>query len=125
MFVPEDVEGAIEPPSEDDMVTGRWQWSLRGMELDVVGIECDGVIVVDIAGCFKTEDVLKIESLGRSVNVREVALMCKVSIVLVEIDTIEEAICIVDRCDVVPAERFDEAVLMGAVGALNTPFGLG
>ena len=95
------------------------------MELDVVGIERDGVIVVDIARCFKAEDVLEIESLGRSVNVREMVLVCEAVIVLAEIDLIEEAVCILDRCDVVPAERFDEAVLMGSVGALNTSFGLG
>ena len=125
VFVPEDVERAIKPPLEGDMMTGRRQRSSRGMELDEVGIERDGVIVVDIARRFKTEDVLEIESFGRSVNVREVILACEASIVLAEIDTIEEAVSILDRCDVVPAECFDEAVLMGSVGALNTSFGLG
>ena len=47
------------------------------------------------------------------------------SIVLLEIGGLEKAVGLLDGGDVVPAECFDESVLMGAVGTLDAPLGLG
>ena len=47
MVVPEDVERAIEPSADGDVVPGWRQGSCRGEELDVAGVEGDGIVVVD------------------------------------------------------------------------------
>lgn len=88
-------------------------------------IERDGVVIVDGARGLKAEDVVEIDAVSAAVNIGEMIVPGEASIVLLEIGILKKAVGIIDGGDVVPAECFDESVLMGAIGTLDAPLCLG
>jgi len=87
--------------------------------LNVPSIEGERIIVIDVSGCFKAEDVLEVDALRAAVDIREMISPGKTGIVLLEIGLVEKAVCILDGGDIASAEGLDETVLMGTVGAFD------
>ena len=106
-------------------MAGRGQRYLRREELDIACLERNGVVSIDIAGCFKAEDVVEIDPLCAPVNVGEVIGPGEAGVVLLEVGLFQKGVGLLDGGDIVSAERFEEAILMGTVGAFDAALGLG
>lgn len=92
VFIPDNVQGSIQPPTEDDL-GARWrQGGFRLQQLDELGVQHDGPIVVDMADFFDAENVGKVKAQGRAMNVGETLGVSKALVVSVEIRSLEEAI---------------------------------
>ena len=87
--------------------------------------ECNGVVSIDIAGCFKAEDVVEVDAFCAAVNIGEVIRAGEAGIVLLEVGRVQKGIGIVNGGNVHSSESLDETILMGTVGAFDPTFGLG
>jgi hypothetical protein len=89
VFVPEDMERAVEPLSEDD-AGARWrQGSLRSQELYELGVKGDSPVVVDLPCILEAEDVVEIDAKSRSVDVGEALGVSEASVVVVNEEGLE------------------------------------
>lgn len=122
--VEKDVQGVIEPTTNDDRATRRRQWRVGLFQLNELSVERNGVIVVDTPGGFKAEDVVKVKTVRRSMDVSESVRASKAAVVFVEIDVFKKVIGSLDGADGMSAKRFDKSVLMSTIGSFDTSFGL-
>ena len=83
--------------------------------MDELTTERDCEVVVETTGCFKAEDVVKVDPISRAMDVFETFQASKADIVFFEIDVFKESVGSVDAADVVTAKGFDESVLMSTV----------
>ena len=96
MIVPEDVERVVEPAADNNLCS-RWGQRIIGpQELDEGVVEGDRGVVMDLAYCFKAEDVLEIEANSRTVNVIKALRSGKALIMVVDIGFFEISVSIVD-----------------------------
>ena len=56
--VPGDMQGAVEPPTDRDRVSGWWKHGFRAFKLDVVSVEGDAIVVENRSGSSKAEDIV-------------------------------------------------------------------
>jgi len=125
VFVPGDVQGAIEPLADDD-IRARWrQGSLRLQELDKLSVEGDGPVVMDLAGVFKAEDIVEVDASSGAVDVGKSFGMSKASVVVIGEEALKQLVGFCDGGDVVFAQVFDETILMGSIGSFDAALGLG
>ena len=108
----------------DDLALGRRQRGEAALELNIVGIEGDGIIVVHLSSCFEAQNVIKVDALHRAMEVDQVVSAGKGVVVLGDVSFFQEAISGSDGADAVTAQRLNQTILMGAIAALDTAFGL-
>lgn len=125
VFVPENVERAIEPLANNDVGARRRQRSLRSQELDELSVKRDRPVVVNLTGLFKAEDIVEVDAGSRAMDVSEAFNVSEASVMVIGEEAFQHDIGIVDGGDVMFAQEFDETVLMGAIGTFDTSLGLG
>ena len=92
VFIPDNVQGSIQPLTEDDLGAWRRQGSVRLQQLDELGVEGDGPIIIDVSDLFDTKDIVEVNVSGRAMNVGEAIGVSKALVVSLEICSLEEAI---------------------------------
>ena len=80
---------------------------------------------MDLAGVLEAKDVVQIDASGRAMDVGKSLGMSEASVVVIDEERLEETIGLIDGRDVLFAQVFDEAILMGSIGSFDTAFGLG
>jgi hypothetical protein len=124
VFIPEDMERAVEPLADDD-IGARWrQRSLRSQQLDKLSVEGDGPVVVDLPGLLNAEDVVKIDASSRTMDVGKTLGMSEASVVVIDEERLQKGVGVFDGGDVLLPQILDETILMGAIGSFDTPLGL-
>jgi hypothetical protein len=126
LFVPEDVERAIEPATQCDCSSWRRKRCRDGpFQLNEFLVKGDRVIVVDTSSGLKTKDVFKGDSLSRSMKIPEVMGVGKALVVITEVEPFEKSVGFIDGADVGTSECFDQTVLMSTITTFDTSFRLG
>ena len=57
IVIPEYMQRAIEPLSDTDLGTRRWQGDIGCEQLYEAGVECNSPIIIHVSGFFEAEDV--------------------------------------------------------------------
>ena len=79
---------------------------------------------MDLPFGLEAKDVVEVKTVSRTVHIGKTFGMSKTAIVLIKIYVIKEQIGLVDGVDLVAAKGFDQSILMCAIRAFDTPFGL-
>jgi hypothetical protein len=96
MIVPENVERVVEPMANSNLCSWWRQRIIGPQELDEGVIKSNGRVVMDLTRSLKAEDVFKIKTKRRAVNVIKAFGVGKALIMLVDIGLFEVSVRIVD-----------------------------
>jgi hypothetical protein len=125
VFVPEDVQRAVERATDDDVGAWRGQRSLRSQELDELSVEGNGPVVVDLPSVLQAEDVVEVDAVSGTMDIGKPLSVSEASVVVIGEEGLKQMVGLVDGGDVLFAQIFDETILMSAIGSFDTPLGLG
>lgn len=124
VFVPEEVERAVEPSSEDDLGTRRGQGGIRTQKLNEASVERDGPVVVNLPSFLEAEDVVEIDAKSGTMNVRDPIGVSEAPVVVIGEKTFEQLVGMFDAGDVLLPQVFDETILMSAIRAFDASLSL-
>ena len=85
-------------------------------------IECDGEIVVNRSLCFKAEDIVEVDVIGRAMDIMKSFCVGEALVVIVEVVVVEITIGGFDGADAFTTQSFDETILVSTVGAFDSSF---
>jgi len=92
MFIPEDMERSIQVLPDNHLRTRGRQRGIGLQELEELCVERNGPIVVDVSSVLDTEDVGKINTRGRAMDVGQTLRVGKALVVCMRVKVFKEAI---------------------------------
>jgi len=117
VFLPEDVQGAVEPPSQCNLRAWRWQRGFGTFKLYPLCIQGNCGIVIDRACRGEAEDVAKLPLAidAGTMNILKMVKMSEAVIVIISKHAVKIIIGPCNGGDIFPSQRFQEPVLKRSV----------